>query len=99
MQPDEPNQEERLEQLPQDGQTPFQPADPNPSVTGSSDPITQDITSADLPTDHPATDADLDSHELYDEGVSGATEVEDNSGQTAVTDFNPDLETIDDETL
>ena len=74
MQPDEPNQEERAEQLPQDGQTPFQPADPNPGTTGSSDPVTQNAGQDELPSDHPATDTGIDGAELYDEGVGGAAE-------------------------
>lgn len=89
MQPNEPTQEERLEELPEDNGTPFQPADPNPSATGSTtDPLVASE-GAELPIDHPSTDASVDSAELYDEGVSGAVEVEDTSGQSAVADFTP----------
>jgi hypothetical protein len=72
MPPDEPTQEERLEQIPEDGQTPFQPADV------SHDPAA-DINSGGMPTreldpTHPATDSNIQLEELYDEGVSGAAE-------------------------
>jgi len=73
MQPDEPTDEERLEELPQDPGKPFQPA----------------AAPQDTPTDHPATDTGIDSTELYDEGVGGAAEVTDASDQSAVTDFTP----------
>lgn len=99
MQPDEPTEEERAEQLNQDGQTPFQPADPNPSATGNTtDPIVQ-AGASNLPDDHPATDTNIDSTELYDEGVAGAAEVEDDSAESAVTDYDPEKDNEDNETL
>jgi hypothetical protein len=69
MLPDEPTDEERLEELNQDNETPFRPADPNPSPTGGTD----------IPDDHPQTDTNMDLTEQYDEGISGAAEVEDTS--------------------
>lgn len=90
MPPDEPNDEERLEELPEDGQTPFRPADSNPSTTGNTtDPVVVDGRGSDIPDDHPQTDTNIESAELYDEGVSGAVEVEDTSGHSAVTSYTP----------
>jgi len=95
MPPDEPTEEERAEALDQDNQTPFRPADPNPSTAGNTtDPIVE-AGGSDIPDDHPATDTNIDQMELYDEGISGAAEVEDTSSQTAVTDItSPDDETL-----
>lgn len=89
MPPDEPTEEERQQELSQDQETPFQPADPNPSTMGNTtDPSVQG-TATDLPDDHPATDTNLQPEELYDEGVAGAAEAEDRSGQSAVTGYTP----------
>jgi hypothetical protein len=93
MVPDEPTDEERQEALEQDNETPFRPADPNPSPTSNTtDPLVAPGGPADIPTDHPQTDTNIDSTELYDEGVSGAAEVEDQSSQSAVVDKLPPAE-------
>ena len=90
MPPDEPTEEEQLEELSQDQQTPFTPADPNPSTTGNtSDPLVQADDAEEIHDTHPQTDVNIDSAELYDEGLSGAVEVEDSSAQSAVTDYTP----------
>lgn len=66
MPPDEPNDEERLEQLPGDEETPFRPAPPSRDDTRPAD----DAAQATPPDDtHPVTDTDVDQQELYDEGV------------------------------
>ena len=75
MPPDEPTEEERQEELPEDNQTPFQPADP----TDSNDH---------LDDTHPQTDTNIQKEELYDEGVAGAAEVSEPS-DSAVVDFTP----------
>lgn len=49
------------DKLDQDYDTPFSPAD---DQTGR------------IPIDHPSTDTGLDEHELYDEGLAGAAEAE-----------------------
>jgi hypothetical protein len=99
MPPDEPTEEERLQELPEDNQTPFQAADPNPSPTGNtSDPVVAASGGSDIPDDHPQTDTNIEPAELYDEGVSGAAETEDTSRQTAVTDFTPPDDDAPDET-
>jgi hypothetical protein len=60
MQPDEPTDEERQQEQPQDVATPFQPAD-----DATQDPVADDT--------HPNTDTDVDKDELYQEGVNAAT--------------------------
>lgn len=98
MPPDEPIDEERQEQLEEDGATPFTPADPNPSPTGNTtDPVVQEG-NTDLPDDHPATDTNIDPTELYDEGTAGAAEVEDVHDESAVTGLR-DPEDDDEEDL
>jgi hypothetical protein len=76
MQPDEPNDEERLEELPEDNQTPFQPADPPRDDTIPVDDVAQ--ASNILDTTHPATDSGIDPQEAS----------EPNSGNT-VTGYEP----------
>ncbi len=75
MPPDEPNEEERLEQLPQDYETPFQPPDSNEARDNLDDT-------------HPATDTNIQQEEVYDEGVSGAAETTDSGTDSGVADYN-----------
>jgi len=76
MPPDEPTEEERLQELAEDNGTPFQPASDD----------------AGIPSDHPATDTNIDSTELYNEGVSGVAEVEDRTHETGIADYDPEEE-------
>ena len=79
--PDEPNTEEREEQLPQDGQTPFRPAD------DTDDPAVRPLDDT-----HQVTDTNLDPQEVYDEGYGGAAEAgEPNAGNTVVG-YDPDAD-------
>lgn len=71
MFPDEPTDEEREEELPQDGDTPFRPADDN-TATSNDLPTTQPQPALD--DTHPATDTDIAPEEVYDSGVSKAAE-------------------------
>jgi hypothetical protein len=88
MQPDEPNAEERLQELPQDNGTPFQPAPPAPDDATQTD---QQVENARLDDTHQVTDTNIDPHELYDEGVSGAAEAsEPNAGNAVVGYTEPD---------
>ncbi|MDB5169021.1 MAG: hypothetical protein JWO41_377 [Candidatus Saccharibacteria bacterium] len=59
MQPDEPNEEEKLEELPEDNGTPFSPPDDAADK---------------LDDTHPVTDTNIDPQEVYDEGLPGAAE-------------------------
>lgn len=68
MPPDEPNDEERLEALPEDYDTPAHPATPVPESGETTAPPHLDDT-------HPATDTNIQQEELYDEGLPGAAEV------------------------
>ncbi|HEX7368262.1 MAG TPA: hypothetical protein VF261_01235 [Candidatus Saccharimonadales bacterium] len=83
MPPDEPNEEERLEQLPEDGQTPFSPADPlrGPDAGGDDDRQAAEK----LDDTHPDTDTDIQQEDVYEQGVPGAAGVsEPNAGNTVV---------------
>ena len=86
MPPDEPTEEEQLNV---NGPSPLQPADLSPSETDlPADPAVPH--DGDLPDDHPATDTNMQPEEVYDEGVGGAAEVDDQSGQSAVTGLADD---------
>lgn len=60
QQPHNPTQDEPVQPLPQDGDTPF------------SEP--SDVPDDDVPTDAPALDTNIEQAEVYDEGRSGAVE-------------------------
>jgi len=83
MMPDEPTDEERQEQLPQDNETPFRPAAPNP------DPSVSTPTNAPLDDTHPVTDTNIQPSEQYDEGVSGAAEAAEPNAGNSVVSFTP----------
>ena len=85
MPPDE-TAEERLEKLPEDNQQPFAPAAPVRDDAAEPDADAQPT--QDLDNTHQATDTNIDSHELYDEGVSGATEASEPNAGNAVVDYN-----------
>jgi hypothetical protein len=73
MLPDEPTEEERAEELPEDNETPFRPAAPSQGDPATTDPLARPPQD-DLPDDHPTTDTNIQREELYDEGISGAAE-------------------------
>jgi hypothetical protein len=81
MPPTEPNDEEKLQQQPEDAQTPFNPA------SAGADGVLDDT--------HPATDSALEPTELYDEGVSGAAEASEPSSDSAVVDYHPEQDHSD----
>ncbi|HET7320507.1 MAG TPA: hypothetical protein VFI84_02900 [Candidatus Saccharimonadales bacterium] len=89
MQPDEPTDEERQQELPQDNGTPFQPAPPSPDPTGSSDPVVQAGSDSTLDDTHPATDSGIQPEEQYDEGVAGAAEAQEPNAGNATASFSP----------
>lgn len=85
--PDEPVEEERSEQLPNDHETPFRPAEDamNADVTEPErrhDRVTLDDT-------HQVTDTNMQSEEVYDEGYSGAAEANEPSEGNAVVAYDP----------
>jgi hypothetical protein len=96
--PPDISDEERLEELPEDNGTPFQPASPSRDDTGSMGDISDDQQADDNKLDdtHPITDSgsDIDSQELYDEGLPGAVEAhEPNAGNDVIGYTPPDQPT------
>lgn len=86
--PDEPTEEERQQKLPEDNDTPFRPAD---------DPMNEAVDQpgrrregAQLDDTHQATDTNLQYHEMYDEGYSGAAEASEPNAGNAVVGYDPE---------
>jgi len=73
---DEPNDEEKLEQIPEDTEeTPFRPADDvsdGSLATDDRKAVQPDV--GDIDDTHPETDTNMEPEEQYDEGISGAAE-------------------------
>ena len=101
--PDDPNDEERQEELPEDGQTPFSQPDPVSADPAASDDDDQLVTTEDetvgidggsqpstLDDTHPVTDSDVEEEDVYDEGISGAANAEEPNAGNAVVGYNPD---------
>lgn len=86
MPPDEPTEEERQQELPEDNQTPFNPAAPQRSDDLPVDDADQPT--GDVDDTHPSTDTDVQPEEVYESGVGPAAGVED-PGPGAVADFTP----------
>ncbi|HVS58119.1 MAG TPA: hypothetical protein VHD60_00045 [Candidatus Saccharimonadales bacterium] len=88
MPPDEPTDEERLEQEAQDYDTPFHPADPNPPDTAGDESRTE--RAAEPGSTYPQGDSNVQKEELYDAGEGAAMGVPEvpNVGN-AVTDYTP----------
>lgn len=74
MPPDEPNEEEQIEELPEDQQTPFEPARPEDTSGPAIDPNAR---LQPIDDTHPVTDSGLQAEEIYDEGLGNAA----NGGQ------------------
>lgn len=76
--------------LPQDNGTPF-----GPPTDPADDPTASDggdqSQAGDLPPTHQRTDEadDMDSHELYDEGLAGAAEASEPNAGSAVLGYDP----------
>ena len=98
--PDEPNDEEREEELPEDNGTPFQPADDTNEPVGTRDDsgIATPAGSNPIPSSsdgsvgstYPTTDAEVDEQENYDEGLSGATETSEPNVDDTVLGYTPE---------
>lgn len=74
--------------LEEDNDTPF-----SPPTDRTDDPMMESRGEGDtLDPTHQATDnaTDIDSHELYDEGLSGAAEADEPNAGNAVTDYSPE---------
>jgi hypothetical protein len=94
MPPDEPNDEERQQELPEDNETPFQPADPPREPGAEPDADAQPLSSFD--TTHPSTDSSIDAMEAYDEGLESAAQADEPNHGNAVTGYDPDTATNSD---
>lgn len=91
MPPDEPNDEERLEEEENDFQTPF--SIPDEEAVDISDEGDEELTRPELDTTHPSTDTGIQVEELYDEGPSGAAEAsEPNAGDAVIGYHKPEDE-------
>ena len=83
MRPDETD-EERLEKLPEDQDRPFTPDVPDTENNFST---------------RPETDSNMDSTEVYQEGVAGAAEIEEPNKGDTVEGYTPPEENDMDEAL
>lgn len=82
MQPDEPNDEEKLEKLPEDGQTPFSPPRP------IGDDSTDDNRPQRLDDTHPDTDDGVEPEDEYENGLSSAAGASEPNAGNAVTGWH-----------
>ena len=99
--PDEPTDEEKLEELDEDtNQTPFRPAadtdepviDPDAGELVPTESEEQSIPSSmrgGIDDTHPDTDSNLERDEQYDEGIAGAAEANEPNVGDAVIGYNP----------
>jgi hypothetical protein len=84
MPPDEPNEEERLEKLPEDGETPFRPAEDSRSDLNDQN-LTREILGERSGKQHPSKDSGQQPEELYDEG----TDVTEPNAGNVVEGYDP----------
>lgn len=89
MLPDEPTDEEKLEQLAEDNETPFREAKPSQGQP-TTEPPENRAAEDNLDDTHPTTDTGIQAEELYDEGVSGAAEAAEPKNKDDVIDYRPD---------
>ena len=77
--------------LPEDNDTPFSPPD-SPSNDTTDQAVDREVENTKLDSTHQATDSatNIDSHEEYDEGLSGAAEASEPNAGNTVVDYNPD---------
>ncbi|HET9098256.1 MAG TPA: hypothetical protein VFN51_01420 [Candidatus Saccharimonadales bacterium] len=92
MLPDEPDNEEAQEKLPEDYDTPFRPADPTRETDLEADDDAQPAKGTD--DTRPETDSDVQKEELYDAGIAKASSIDDpkNGG---VVGYTPPVENDD----
>lgn len=87
MPPDEPNDEEALEKLPEDGDTPAHEATDSRDDLGDQN-LDREIRGERSGKTYPSRDTDQDSAEIYDEG----TDVEEPNAGNAVEGYDPDAD-------
>jgi hypothetical protein len=97
MLPDDPVDEDRQEELPEDGDTPFRPAGPSRDDSMPADEAGQTGQSDAAKTDdtHPDTDTGVDVQELYDAGVDSAAGMEEPNSGNAVVSYDPNEDNLD----
>ena len=88
--PPDTSDEERQEQLPEDNQTPFTPADPSRDPDAEPDSVRQ-VEEDKVPEDHPVFDnaSDIDFQEAYDAGTAAAAEAAEPNAGDAVVGYTP----------
>lgn len=84
MPPDEPNEEEALEKLPEDYDTPAAPATPVRDDPNDQN-LDREMFGERQTKDHPSEDTDQDFAEIYNEG----TEVQEPNAGNAVEGYDP----------
>jgi hypothetical protein len=82
MNPDEPNDEEKLEKLPEDGQTPFSPPRP------IGDDSTDDNRPQRVDDTHPATDDGIEPEDEYENGQASAAGFSEPNASNTVTGWH-----------
>jgi hypothetical protein len=90
MQPNDPSDDDLLEPLAEDGQTPFSPADParDPDADADDDRQSDEDHFDDT---RPSTDDGVEPEEVYEAGLGSAVnESEPNAGNTVVGYTKPD---------
>lgn len=88
MPPDEPNDEERIEQLPEDGETPFQPAEPPRDPDAEADDDRQEAETH-FDDTRPETDTNVQAEEAYDAGLADASGTEEPNAGSDVVNYHP----------
>lgn len=89
--PSQDDSSSTIQPLPEDNDTPFSPPD-SPVNDTTDQTVGREVENTKLDSTHQATDSatNIDPHEEYDEGLSGAAEAgEPNAGNTVV-DYDPD---------
>ncbi|HET6924411.1 MAG TPA: hypothetical protein VFH39_01100 [Candidatus Saccharimonadales bacterium] len=85
MLPDEPTDEERLEELPEDNETPFSAADSeldDTERTSGDGAVTQHVDDT-----HPVTDTDVQREDVYENGLADAAEAGEQPQKGAVLGY------------
>jgi uncharacterized protein (DUF2267 family) len=85
--PDEPTEEERQEELPEDNGTPFRPA--TDAVGDATDTHTRRRAAGQIDDTHQVTDTNLQPEEIYEEGYAGAAEAQEPNAGNAVVGYDP----------
>jgi hypothetical protein len=72
----------------EDASTPFSP--PTDPIDDASDDLDRRTREGRLDMTYPETDTNIDSQEVYDEGLAGAAEAEEPNAGNSVVNYDPD---------